>query len=170
MTTLPAPLIHQATRVLDACRARRWTLATTESCTGGLISACLTAVAGSSDVVERGFVTYSNQAKTDLLGVPEGMLAQFGAVSEPVARAMAEGTLKHAPVALAVAVTGIAGPGGGTAEKPVGLVHLAAARRGGPTLHQRCIFPGDRDAVRRATAAAALDLLLQLAQQAVPET
>lgn len=170
MTTLPAPLIQQAALVLDTCRARRWTLATAESCTGGLISTCLTAVAGSSDVVDRGFVTYSNPAKTDLLGVPEGMLAQFGAVSEPVARAMAAGALDHAPVDLAVAVTGIAGPGGGTADKPVGLVHLAAARRDGPTLHERHVFSGDRDAVRGATAAAALDLLLRLAQQAVPET
>ena len=170
MTTRPASLTDPAAALLDACRARRWTLATAESCTGGLIAAGLTAIAGSSDVVERGFVTYSNRAKAELLGVPDGMLAQFGAVSEPVARAMAEGALDHAPVDVAIAVTGIAGPGGGTADKPVGLVHLAVARRGGPTLHHCQVFPGDRDAIRHATAATALGLMLRLVQQTPPET
>lgn len=158
------PYAPSAAAVLDACRARRLTLVTAESCTGGMIAAALTAVAGSSDVVDRGFVTYSNQAKMDLLGVPAGMLAQFGAVSEPVARAMAEGALEHSSADVAVAVTGIAGPGGGSAEKPVGLVHMAAARRGGPTLHGLHQFPGDRDAVRQAAVAAALALLLQVVQ------
>lgn len=160
---LATDLTDTAAAVLAACRERRLLLATAESCTGGLISAALTAVAGSSDVVERGFVTYSNRAKSDLLGVPEGMLAQFGAVSEPVARAMAEGAIAHAPVDLAIAVTGIAGPSGGSPDKPVGLVHIAGARRGGATLHQRHIFSGDRDAVRHATAVAALEMLLRLA-------
>jgi nicotinamide-nucleotide amidase len=164
MTTLPAPLTGPAARLLDLCRARGWTLATAESCTGGLIAASLTAIAGSSDVVERGFVTYSNRAKHELLSVPEGMLAQFGAVSEQVARAMADGVLEHAPVDLAVAVTGIAGPGGGSADKPVGLVHLAAVRRDGTMVHQRHVFPGDRDAVRQATAATALAMLIELVE------
>lgn len=161
MTTMPDEFTAQAMCVLEACRKRGWTVATAESCTGGLIAACLTAVAGSSEVVERGFITYSNRAKAELLGVPEGMLAQFGAVSEPVARAMAEGALDHAPVDLAVSVTGIAGPGGGSAEKPVGLVHLAVARRGGSVVHEHRIFPGDRDAVRTATVRLALALMLQ---------
>src|SRR5271154_951640 len=113
-----------AMTVLDACRIARLTLATAESCTGGMVAAALTDIAGSSDVVERGFVTYSNAAKTELLGVPAALIIRAGAVSEEVARAMASGALDHAPVALAVAVTGIAGPGGGTAEKPVGLVHF----------------------------------------------
>lgn len=159
------PLATAATAVLDAARARRLTLATAESCTGGMIAAALTAIPGSSDVVDRGFVTYSNQAKIDLLGVPPGMLAQYGAVSEPVARAMAEGAVENAPVDVAVAVTGIAGPGGGSPGKPVGLVHMAVARRGAATLHARHQFQGDREAVRQAATAAALALLLQAVQQ-----
>lgn len=154
-----APLLALAEHVLAACRARGYRLATAESCTGGLIAGALTAVAGSSDVVERGFVTYTNESKTDMLGVPAALIAAHGAVSEPVARAMAEGALVRSPADLAVAVTGIAGPGGGSPEKPVGLVHLAAARRGAPTLHARHVFPGDRAAVREATVEAALRLI-----------
>ena len=108
-------------------------LATAESCTGGLIAAILTEVPGSSDVFERGFVTYSNEAKTELLGVPAELIEKHGAVSEEVARAMASGALGHSRADIAVAVTGVAGPGGGTTAKPVGLVHLAAARRGSVT-------------------------------------
>ena len=119
-------LIREAASLLDACRARALKLATAESCTGGLIAALLTEIPGSSDVVERGFVTYSNAAKTEQLGVPADLIATHGAVSEPVARAMAEGALSHSHADLAVSVTGVAGPGGGTATKPVGLVHLAA--------------------------------------------
>ncbi len=152
-----------AEQVLARCRARNLMLATAESCTGGMIAAALTDIAGSSDVVERGFVTYSNEAKTELLGVPAVLIARVGAVSEEVARAMAAGALAHAPVDLAVAVTGIAGPGGGTADKPVGLVHFGLARRGAPLHTEHRVFPGDRDAVRRATVAHALALLLQAA-------
>jgi len=152
-------LTNQAERLLAACRARGITVATAESCTGGLIAGCLTAVAGSSDVVERGFVTYSNDAKHQMLGVPEEMIAKHGAVSEMVARAMAEGALKHSEATQAVSVTGVAGPGGGTDEKPVGLVHMAVATAGRDTVHERHLFDGNRDAVRAQTVAAALDLL-----------
>ncbi len=162
MNHLPADLVARAAAVLDRCETWGLTLATAESCTGGLIAACLTAIPGSSAVVERGFVTYSNRAKTELLGVAEALLATHGAVSEPVARAMAEGALARAPVDIAVAVTGIAGPGGGTG-KPVGLVHVAAVRRGGATVHRVDTFAGDRDAVRHAAAAAALEMLERLA-------
>ena len=135
-------LTGEAAALIDRCRAAGVTLASGESCTGGLIAAILTEVPGSSDVVERGFVTYSNQAKTALLGVPKALIDVHGAVSEPVARAMAEGVLAASPAAIAIAVTGIAGPGG-TADKPVGLVHLAVARRGGRLVHDKQLF-GDR--------------------------
>ena len=148
-----------AEAVLAACRARGWHLATAESCTGGLVAATLTGIAGSSDVVERGFVTYSNEAKTEMLGVPSALLSQYGAVSAQVARSMAEGALGHARGDVAVAITGIAGPSGATAGKPVGLVYLAIARRGGDTKVERQHFAGDRKAVREAAAARALELL-----------
>ena len=151
-----------ASLVLDDCRERHWMLATAESCTGGLIAGCLTAIAGSSAVVDRGFVTYSNEAKQDLIGVPASLIDTHGAVSEEVARAMAEGVLANSRADLAVSVTGIAGPGGGSADKPVGLVHIGAARRDGPRLHERHVFPGDRDAIRMATVAAALRLIRAL--------
>lgn len=136
-------LTEEAAILIDRCRAAGMTLAAGESCTGGLITAVLTEVPGSSDVVERGFVTYSNQAKTDLLGVPMSLIDTHGAVSEQVSRAMAEGVLAASPATIAIAVTGIAGPGGGTADKPVGLVHLAVARRGGRLVHDKQFF-GDR--------------------------
>ena len=148
-----------AEEVLTAARQADLKLATAESCTGGLVAGALTDIAGSSDVVERGFVTYSNQAKCDLLGVSVELLIAHGAVSEAVARAMAEGAIVHSSADVAVAVTGIAGPGGGTATKPVGLVHLACARKGGVTLHERRIFTGDRAAVRMAAVRAALKLV-----------
>src|SRR5262245_44948738 len=129
MTVLD-PLLPLATDIVEVCARAGLKIATAESCTGGLVAAMLTEVAGSSAVVERGFVTYSNAAKSDLLGVPAELIARDGAVSESVARAMAEGALTHAPADLAVAITGIAGPGGGSAEKPVGLVHFASQRRG----------------------------------------
>ncbi|MCP5269771.1 MAG: CinA family protein [Burkholderiaceae bacterium] len=144
----------------EALRARGWMLATAESCTGGAIAAACTAVAGSSDWFERAFVTYSNAAKTTMLGVDAALIAAHGAVSEPVARAMAEGALNHAPVQLAVAVTGIAGPGGAVPGKPVGTVWLAVAG-GGSTTAERLQLDGDRDAVRAQTVAAALLRLLQ---------
>lgn len=136
-------LTGEAVVLIERCRTAGVTLATGESCTGGLIAAILTEVPGSSDVVERGFITYSNRAKSDLLGVPIALIDDHGAVSEPVARAMAEGVLAASPAEIAIAVTGIAGPGGGTADKPVGLVHLAAARRGGRLVHDKQLF-GDR--------------------------
>jgi nicotinamide-nucleotide amidase len=151
-----------AETVLDLCRRRGWKLATAESCTGGMIAASLTDIAGSSDVVERGFVTYSNEAKTDLLGVPAALITQYGAVSEPVARAMVEGALARAPVELAVSVTGVAGPSGGSAEKPVGLVHFGAARKGRPVVTQHSLFTGDRDSVRAQATRRALELMIEL--------
>jgi nicotinamide-nucleotide amidase len=135
-------------------------MATAESCTGGLIAGACTDVSGSSDWFERGFVTYSNTAKTELLGVPAELIAQHGAVSEAVARAMAAGALAHAPVQLTVAVTGVAGPTGGSADKPVGTVWFGWATPAGSfTEHQR--FEGDRAAVRAATVRHALAGLLQ---------
>ena len=161
---LEAMLRDEAEAVLAACRAAGVMVATAESCTGGLIAAALTAIAGSSEVVDRGFVTYSNAAKTDLLGVPAPLIAAAGAVSEAVARAMAEGALRHAAAGLAVSVTGIAGPGGGSAEKPVGLVWFGCAGRGGAVRTLRRVFPGDRTAVRLAAAVQGLRLLRAAAE------
>jgi nicotinamide-nucleotide amidase len=143
-----------------ALRARGWRLTTAESCTGGLIAAACTALAGSSDWFECGFVTYSNAAKTEQLGVPALLIAQHGAVSEPVVRAMAEGALARSPADLAVAVTGIAGPGGGSADKPVGLVWIALARRGEAARAERLQLGGDRAAVRARTVQIVLQRLL----------
>lgn len=149
-----------ARQVIEAAAARGLTVATAESCTGGLVAGALTSIAGSSAVVERGFVTYSNAAKTDLLGVPAGMIELHGAVSEPVARAMAAGALARSTAGVSVSVTGVAGPGGGSADKPVGLVHFGAT---GPadTVHVEQRF-GDigRDEVRLASVRVALGLLL----------
>lgn len=153
-----------AASVLEACRRAGLTVATAESCTGGMVAAALTDIPGSSDVVERGFVTYSNAAKTELLGVPAGTIATHGAVSEPVARAMAEGALAHSPAGLAVAITGVAGPGGGTAAKPEGLVHFACARRGRRTVHARIEFGAiGRAAVRARSVEQALAMLREAA-------
>ncbi|MCA6215359.1 CinA family protein [Ideonella sp. B7] len=152
----------------DTLRAQGWRLATAESCTGGLIAALCTSVAGSSDWFDRGFVTYSNAAKTAQLGVPAPLIAAEGAVSQPVAEAMALGALAHSEAQLAVAVTGIAGPGGAVPGKPVGTVWLALARRGtgvAPEVVSRLLsLPGDRTAVRSATVAAALQALQRAAQ------
>jgi nicotinamide-nucleotide amidase len=165
----PPDLIANASRLLDGLRRRGLKLAAAESCTGGLVTALLTEIAGSSDVVERGFVTYSNAAKHELLGVPRDMLATHGAVSEPVARAMAEGALARSTADVSVAITGVAGPGGGGAEKPVGLVHIAAARRGGEVLHREYRF-GDigRTEVRLASVRAALQLISRAAGLSSP--
>lgn len=153
----------KATRVLEACRARKLKLATVESCTGGLIIGSLTDIAGSSEVVECGFITYSNEAKSALVGVPKLMIDENGAVSKPVAIAMAEGGVKHSCADIAVSVTGIAGPGGGSVEKPVGLVHMAVAFKEKPTLHYEARF-GDigREKVRHATVEQALELVLEM--------
>jgi nicotinamide-nucleotide amidase len=159
------PVLQLAT----ALRTRGWRMATAESCTGGLIAAACTAVAGSSDWFECGWVTYSNAAKTRQLAVPPALLQAHGAVSEPVARAMVLGALQAAPVNLAVAVTGIAGPGGAVPGKPVGTVWLAwgTQSNGRTQVHSRLLqLPGDRSAVRQATVLAALQVLLQVSTQA----
>lgn len=155
------PAIDKARQVIESVRARGLRVATAESCTGGLIAATLTEIAGASDVMERGFVTYSNQSKAEMLGVDPDLIRNRGAVSEEVARAMAEGALSHSSADVGIAVTGIAGPGGATATKPVGLVHIACARRGTETLHESHIFPGDRRSVRLAAVDKALDLVLR---------
>ena len=152
-----------AERTLIACRGHQLTLATAESCTGGMVSTLLTSIAGSSDVVECGFVTYSNRAKQKMLGVPAPLLEQFGAVSAEVARAMADGALEHSAADISVSITGIAGPDGGSAQKPVGLVHFATARRGKETRNTHHVFSGNRTQVRKAAARFALELLLERA-------
>jgi nicotinamide-nucleotide amidase len=152
-----------AVRVLEAARARKWTIATAESCTGGLVAGALTEIAGSSDVVDRGFVTYSNAAKMAMLGVPEATLAAHGAVSRETAQAMARGALERAGVDLTVAITGVAGPGGGSPEKPVGLVHFGAATRERLIHRERRYGDIGRSEVRHASVIEALTLLLELA-------
>jgi nicotinamide-nucleotide amidase len=147
--------------LIARCRQENIKIATAESCTGGLIAGCLTSVSGSSDVFDRGFNTYSNEAKNEMLGVSMEEIKSHGAVSEPVARAMCEGALNIAPVQLTVAVTGIAGPGGGTADKPVGTVQIASACKGKETLNESFLFEGDRDAVRLATVKAAITMMLR---------
>ena len=147
--------------LLDLYRTRRLRIATAESCTGGMIAAALTDIAGSSDVFERGFVTYSNEAKTQQVGVPADLIAHHGAVSVHVAREMAAGALKHSGADVAVAVTGIAGPGGGSEVKPVGLVYIAVARRDGDPAIERHQFRGDRAEVRKATVERALEMLAE---------
>lgn len=159
MTNLPDDLIEAATALLELCRESEVMIATAESCTGGMIAGCLTEIAGSSDVVDRGFVTYSNEAKNEMLGVPMQKIHEHGAVSEPVARAMAEGALARSRAGVAIAVTGIAGPGGGAPDKPVGLVHFGCAIRDSWTVHNRQVFPGDRSDIRLATVRAALELI-----------
>lgn len=161
MNSLPQDLLDRANRVLSACEATGTPLALAESCTGGLVGASLTAISGSSAWIDRGFITYSNQAKIDMLGVAETLIERFGVVSEEVARAMAEGALTHSRASASIGITGIAGPTGGTAEKPVGLVHIAAARRDRETLHRRLLLSGNRDQVRHAAAMAAMDLLIR---------
>jgi nicotinamide-nucleotide amidase len=158
------PDIEEAARlVLALCRRSGRRVATAESCTGGLVAAALTEIAGSSDVFDCGFVTYSNEAKRAMLGVPATVLEQYGAVSRETALAMAHGALAGSSASLAVAVTGVAGPGGGSAAKPVGLVHLAAATRDGRSLHREQRF-GDigRGAVRLRSVAVALALIEEL--------
>jgi nicotinamide-nucleotide amidase len=150
----------RAEDLLREAKSRGFTIATAESCTGGLIAATLAAVPGASAALDRGFVTYSNDAKKEMLGVPAALLDDYGAVSRQVAMAMAAGALAHSPADLVVAVTGIAGPDGGTAEKPVGLVHIAVARRDGPTLHDEKRFGAiGRHEIQAETVAAAFDLI-----------
>jgi nicotinamide-nucleotide amidase len=162
-------LIAVAQALLDLCRQKQLKLATAESCTGGLLAATLTDIPGSSDVLDRGFVTYSNAAKRAMLGVPTTTLDRCGAVSRETAEAMATGALAHAPVDLAVSITGIAGPGGGTVVKPVGLVHFAVGSRSGKLIHHERRF-GDigRGRVRHASVAEALAMLHDVAATEAP--
>lgn len=154
------PSYESATALLAETKSRGLAVATAESCTGGLIAASLAAIPGASASLERGFVTYSNEAKTEMLGVPADLIQRLGAVSREVSIAMAEGAIANSRADISVAVTGIAGPDGGTAEKPVGLVHMAASRRGGATIHEEKRF-GDlgRHEIQLATVLAAFDLL-----------
>jgi nicotinamide-nucleotide amidase len=156
---LPDATLTEAESLLAVCRSKGIMLATAESCTGGLIVAALTAIAGSSDVVDRGFVTYSNEAKNQMIGVPLALIESHGAVSEAVAAAMADGTLARSRAAIAVSVTGVAGPGGGSEDKPVGLVCFGLARTGTPAMTERHIFSGDRTAIRAATVAHAFQMI-----------
>src|SRR5687767_9267612 len=141
--TFDSTLIREAKDMLDACTSRGLRIATAESCTGGLIAAVITSIPGCSSAFERGFVTYSNDAKCEVLGISAALIEEFGAVSEVVARDMAEGALARSRADIAVAVTGIAGPSGGSEDKPVGLVHFACARRDNPTEHVRMLY-GER--------------------------
>lgn len=165
MTDL-TPLQDQAKSLIELCIARGLTIATAESCTGGLIAGVLTEISGSSAVVDRGYVTYSNRAKSEMLGVPAALIERVGAVSQEVALAMAVGALAKSGADLAIAVTGIAGPGGGSTEKPVGLVHFGVMRRGYPARHAVHVFADrDRSSVRFATIVEALKLLNDVAAQ-----
>ncbi|MGY9004144.1 MAG: CinA family protein [Rhodospirillales bacterium] len=156
----------KAQKLLEVCNEKGLHVSTVESCTGGLISGCLTAVPGSSNVVDRTFVTYTNEAKIEMVCVPALLFDEVGAVSEEVARAMAEGALNNSNADVTGSVTGIAGPGGGTETKPVGLVHMAAARKGHETLHQQYIFEGDRNAVRLQSVNTVIDLMLRQSELA----
>lgn len=165
MSVFPEDILRQAEALLASCRSRQLKLATAESCTGGLIIGALTEIAGSSDVVDRGFVTYSNEAKQAMLGVNPDILSKVGAVSKEAAMAMVAGALANCGADIAVAVTGVAGPGGGTSAKPVGLVHLAASNR--KTTSHRELRLGDigRSAIRMETVRCALEMLSELAAQ-----
>jgi nicotinamide-nucleotide amidase len=154
-----------AARLVMLCRARHVTIATAESCTGGLVAGAITGIPGSSEVLERGFVTYSNLAKTEMLGVPEGLIASVGAVSEAVARRMAAGAKTAARTHVAVSITGIAGPGGGTEQKPVGTVWFGLANRHGDLFARHRLFTGDREAIRHAAVTYALSLLLEATEK-----
>jgi nicotinamide-nucleotide amidase len=160
MTELPTDLLDLAKDVLVAAKAVGFQITTAESCTGGLIAGCLTAIPGASQVIDSGFIAYSNEAKTRLLGVPRDAVTDHGAVSDIVAAAMAEGALAQTDADLAVAVTGVAGPDGGSKDKPVGLVYLALAQTNRDAMVKRYVFAGTRTDIRRATVAAALELLL----------
>ncbi|MBL8386086.1 MAG: CinA family protein [Burkholderiales bacterium] len=154
-------LLDKAARALAAARAAGVRIATAETCTAGLVSGCITAVSGASQTFERGFVLYHDSAKATGLGVPEEISRAHGAVSAEVTQGLAEGALAHSSAGVAVAVTGYAGPGGGSAKNPVGTCYIAAARPGMPTLVERHVFAGDRDGVRLAAVGAALDLIVK---------
>ena len=158
-------LREQANKLLTVCRGKELKLATTESCTGGLVVGLLTDLAGSSDVIDRGFITYTNEAKSQMLDVPVDFFGSVGAVSEEVARAMAEGAVAHSHAQVAVSTTGIAGPGGGNEHKPVGLVHIAVARERYETIHEQHIFNGSRQRVREQAIAASISLLIRMVRE-----
>ena len=160
MHDLPPDLVELAKAVLMAAKERSKRIVTAESCTGGLLTGCLTANARSSDVIDCGFITYSNESKSRLLGVPRDAIKDHGAVSDLVASAMAEGALAQSDADMAVSITGIAGPGGGSKEKPVGLVYMALAQTGEDAMVKRYVFAGTRSDVRRAAVGAALELVL----------
>jgi nicotinamide-nucleotide amidase len=156
----PLEIVTLARLLVDEARERSLRIATAESCTGGLVAGAICSVAGASDVFERGFVTYSNRAKQELLGVPGDLIADYGAVSEPVARMMAEGALENSNAHLAVAITGVAGPGGGTPRSPVGTVHIATARANEALMHNESFFEeATREGVQLAAVQAALQAL-----------
>jgi nicotinamide-nucleotide amidase len=165
---LPSDIQNLAQAVLEAARARGLKIATAESCTGGLVAGALTAIAGSSDVFDRGFVTYSNEAKVEMLGVDPDLIARHGAVSPETAEAMVKGALANTRADLAVAVTGIAGPGGGSAQKPVGLVYFGTATASGVAVVEARFGDIGRDAIRADSVRRALRLLLAPAQSAAP--
>lgn len=165
MTLFPAEIEEQAAKIIALSKARRLMLSTAESCTGGLIAGALTEISGSSAVVDRGFVTYTNEAKVDLLGVSPATLAEFGAVSKETALQMVHGALYQSNAQVAVAVTGIAGPTGGSPEKPVGLVHLAVKSRAGEIIHRKMRYGAiGRNEVRLATVETALEMLAEAVQ------
>ena len=157
-----ADLREQAEELLAICRGKELKLATAESCTGGLVAGLLTDLAGSSDVIDRGFITYTNEAKSQMLDVSADLFESVGAVSEEVARAMAEGAVANSYAQVAASTTGIAGPGGGNEYKPVGLVHIAVAREGCETIHERHIFNGTRQRVREQAIAVSISLLIRM--------
>jgi nicotinamide-nucleotide amidase len=160
---LSTNIIQSATETIASCKSAGLMVATVESCTGGLVAGALTSVSGSSDVLDRGFVTYSNEAKNELVGVPLQLIEAYGAVSTEVARAMAQGGVDRSNAQIAVSITGIAGPGGGTETKPVGLVHFGCLREGGEIVLYHEIYQGDRDAVRAASILQALAMIRQAA-------
>jgi nicotinamide-nucleotide amidase len=160
------PDIHDlARKLIETCARQKTRIATAESCTGGLIAGALTEIAGASDVLERGFVVYTNEAKSEMLGVPQETIGEFGAVSAEVAEALAAGAIEHSRANVAVSVTGIAGPSGGSVAKPVGLVFIGLADRGGAVFHYKCLFKGDRDDIRLQSVKEALTMLLSFAER-----
>ena len=156
-------LLKCASEMIEACRANHLMVATVESCTGGLVAGSITSVSGSSDVLDRSFVTYSNEAKNELVDVPMEFIEKYGAVSAEVAEAMARGGIAHSNAQIAVSITGIAGPGGGTKSKPVGLVHFGCLRKGGRLSLHRKIISGNRDGVRETSVLIALKMLREAA-------
>lgn len=163
MSLFTPDFMKKAENLLQLCLAKQLRVATAESCTGGLVAGLLTEIPGSSQVIDRGFVTYDNGAKVEMLGVSEATLAAFGAVSAEIAREMAAGALERSPAQLAVAITGVAGPGGGSPAKPVGLVHFAARRADAEPVNRHEIFKGDRTAIRLASVGVAIAMLSEMA-------